>query len=276
MRESELPGGVLVEPVVDPAAALVVISGSSGRLEVGRARVLARHGMAAYAFRWYAGMPTQLTDLPLETLFPALDVVRGLSPVTGILGSSFGAEISLLLAAHGVPLDLVVALAPTSVVWQSPLCDDAGRPVGENKWSFAGRSLPGVPYIDQTTWTGLPLETARDAHEASLAEFDGNLDEVTIKVEDISADLILSSGGSDIVWQSEVFCNDIVQRRLQHGLVTTHVHHPEAGHRAVLPGETPPVLPPDLPQSGGSTEANRAHGDQVLTSILAHVTTMTP
>jgi hypothetical protein len=270
MRETRLPDGVLVEPA-DPNAALVVISGSSGRLEVERARVLARHGIAAFAFHWYDGMPAPLADLPLETFMAALDRIRPLAPSTGILGTSFGAEVSLLLAANAVPLDLVVALAPTSVAWQSPLRDDDGRPVGVNKWSWAGRSVPGVPYLDQTKWTGAPVECARDVHVLSLAASAGDSEDVAIKVEAITADLVVSSGGADTVWQAEAFCHDIVRRRTQHGLATTHVHHPEAGHRAVLPGESPPTLRLDMPRSSGTAEANEAHGEQVLSAILGRI-----
>lgn len=233
--------------------------------------MLAKHGVAAYAFQWYAGIPAPLENLPLENFAVALDRIRGLAPLSGILGTSFGAEASLLLASHGVSLDLVVALAPTSVVWQSPLQDDAGRPVGVNKWSFRGQSIPGVPYVDRTTWTAQPLETALESHTASLGSFSGDPEEVTIKVENISADLIVSSGGQDSVWQSKAFCDAIVERRERHGLTTTLVHHPDAGHRAVLPGESMPVLPPYMPQSGGTPEANRAHGAEVLATILSHI-----
>jgi uncharacterized protein len=261
---------VLVEPAVAKAA-LVVISGSSGRLEVERARILAAHGIAAYAFKWYQGMPAPLDDFPLETFVPALEHVRSLAPRAGILGTSFGAEIALLLATKGVPLDLVVALVPTSVVWQSPMRDPQGRPVGGNKWSWKGESLPGVPYVDRTTWTGRPLLTALDSHQASLTAFPGDRESVEIKVEEINSELLVSSGGADAVWQAQDFCRDIVRRRARHGLATFHVHHPRAGHRATLPGETTPTLRPDMPQSGGTPKANRAHGERLLHAILDHV-----
>lgn len=261
-----MPDGVLIEPA-NPITALVVISGSSGRLELERARVLAAHGIAAYAFQWYQGMPAPLDDYPLDTFEPVLDRLRSLAPRTGILGSSFGAEISLILAAHGVPLDLVVALAPTSVVWQSPLRDSRGRPVGLNKWSWRGQSMVGVPYIDGATWPGYASASALDVHLASLDTFSGECDDVVIQVERITAGLVVSSGGADAVWQAEKFCADIVQRRARLGLPTVHVHHPRAGHRAVLPGEIVPISSRGLPH-GGTPEANRSHGEQILRAIL--------
>lgn len=274
MRETDFPGGVLIEPV-NPVAALVVISGSSGRLELERARALAAHDIAAYAFQWYQGMPAPLDDYPLDTFEPVLDRVRSLAPRTGILGSSFGAEISLILAAHGVSLDLVVALAPTSVVWQSPLRDARGRPVGVNKWSWRGRSVVGVPYIDAATWPDFTSAPALDVHVASLATFAGEREDVVIQVERITADLVVSSGGADAVWQAERFCEDIVQRRAQVGLPTVHVHHPRAGHRPVLPGEVAPMSPHSLPH-GGSPEDNRSHGEQILRAILDTASTSEP
>lgn len=266
MRETTWPDALLVEPA-NPVAALVVVSGSSGRLEKERARVLAAHGIAAYAFQWYQGMPAPLEDYPLESFVPVLDRVGSLAPTTGILGTSFGAEISLILAANGLPLDLVVALSPTSVVWQSPMLDEFERPVGVNKWSWQEHSLPGVPYVDRTTWAGRPVATALDSHAASLAAFSGEREDVTIKVERIAGDLVVSSGGADAVWQAEEFCGDIVQRRARHGLATCHVHRPFAGHRAVFPGETIPASPSGMPH-GGTPEANRSHGTQILQAIL--------
>jgi hypothetical protein len=167
-----------------------------------------------------------------------------------------------------VSLALVVALAPTPVVWQSPIHGEHGRPVGVNKWSWQDESLPGAPYVDRTRWTIPPITTALDSQQASLAAYRGDIDDVVIRVENFDGELIVSSCGADQVWQAELFCRDVVRRRTRRGLDTLHVHDPDACHRAILPGETAPVLRPDMPRSGGVPPANRKHGRQVLSAIV--------
>ena len=63
-------------------------------------------------------------------------------------------------------ISLVAALAPTSVIWQTPDLDDRDRPIDDAKWTWRGERLLGVPYVDQA---GHDFPDARSVHEASLA-----------------------------------------------------------------------------------------------------------
>lgn len=56
---------------------VLVLAGSSGRLDTGRADALAAAGATALAMRWFggAGQPTTPCEIPLETFIQALDLI---------------------------------------------------------------------------------------------------------------------------------------------------------------------------------------------------------
>jgi dienelactone hydrolase len=202
--------------------------------------------------------------VPLEALLPQLDRLASVVPRVGVMGTSFGAEAALLLAVRDPRVSLVVALAPTSVVWGTSDQDGNGHPVRDAKWTWGGVPIPGVPYVDSTAHG--PFADAREWHEASLAACD-DPDRFEIPVDRIAGDVIVSSGGDDRVWQAPAFCQEIVARRSAAGLTTTHVHHPGAGHQVVLPGGAPAPQRPRFPR-GGSPEADAALGGSVLEAVL--------
>jgi hypothetical protein len=271
MTEERLiePEGLLVLPGTEPQAAFLVLSGSSGRVETERARVLASHGVAALAMKWFGGpnQPRTPREVALESFAPALDRLDAISDRLGVLGTSFGAEACLLLGLFDQRIDVVAALAPTSTVWATPDLDTAGRPVRASKWTWRGDPLPYVPYVDQTSWEGRELRTARDIHEASIRLYADRVPEATIPVELITADVLLAAGGDDEVWQADIFAEQIRSRREGADLPTVVVHDAKAGHRAILPGESPPPPRPDLAR-GGDPAADRAHGRHVLDALL--------
>lgn len=243
----------------------MVLSGSSGRLETQRCEMLRTHGIDAVPVQWFGGtgQPRTPRRVPLESLLPHLEQLDRRCRRVGILGVSFGAEAALLLAARDVRVSAVIALSPTSVVWECPDLED-GRPVHDAKWTWRGEPIAGVPYVDQT---GHALADAREVHEKSVAALNGNRVDYDIPVERIDASVIVSAGGDDRVWQSAAFCEDIVARRTHHGQDTTHLVEAGAGHRVLLPGEQAPPPRTDLP-AGGDPEADRALGEKVLAAIL--------
>lgn len=271
MREErfEYGDGWLVLPEEEPRAGFLVLSGSSGRVELERARVLASYGIAALAMKWFGGpnQPSTPREVPLELFRPALDRLDQLSGCLGVMGSSFGAEACLLLALDDERIDIVAALAPPTVVFGTIDRDPDGRPIHASKWTRGGQPLPFVPYVDATTWTGPKFESAREIHEASFELYAANAPEAVIPVEQIEADVLVSAGGDDQVWQAVTFADEIERRRAAAGKNTVVVKDAEAGHRVILPGEDPPPPRPDLLR-GGTVEADKRHGAAVLDALL--------
>ncbi|WP_264674644.1 hypothetical protein [Nocardioides lijunqiniae] len=132
-----------------PAAArgtgVLVLAGSSGRVDVGRAELLASYGVTARALRWFGGegQPPVPREVPLETFAEALDLLLAECDRVVLMGLSYGAEAALLTACVDPRVDAVVALAPTDVAWEGQAEHDDDRP--RSKWTWAGRPLPFVP-----------------------------------------------------------------------------------------------------------------------------------
>jgi dienelactone hydrolase len=250
-----------------PSLALLVLGGSSGRVEEHRARLLAGHGIAALAVPWFGapGLPRTPRRVPLESFLPHLDRLADLAPRIGVLGTSFGAEAALLLGVRDPRIALVAALAPTSVVWQTPDLDDRDRPIDDAKWTWRGERVLGVPYVDRA---GRDFPDARSVHESSLAACPDPA-AYAIPVEEITGEVLVSAGGDDRVWPAQRFSEEIVARRRAAGRDTTYVFHRDAGHRVVLPGEDPAPDRPGFPR-GGTPEADAEHGRAVLAALLAH------
>src|SRR5215472_9580049 len=78
---------------------VLVLAGSSGRIDQARARLLSRHGATALALGWFGG-PGQTPDIrevPLELFSEALDLLESLAVRRlAIVGLSKGAEAALL------------------------------------------------------------------------------------------------------------------------------------------------------------------------------------
>ncbi len=272
MRTERLtgPDGLLVHPDRPPRAALLVLSGSSGRVSVDRCEALARRGFVAASVRWFGeGAPTAtLAKVPVELLVDQVDRLAGLSGRVGVVGTSFGALAALLLGIADPRVDLVAGLAPSHVVWASPTLTADDRPVTRSSFTWRGDPLPFVPILDQTTWSGPPLRTPRQVYEASLRRYADRVPTARVAVEDVAAQVVLAAGGDDQVWPGALFADEIRSRRAAHGHDTTVLVEPDAGHRVVLPGETP-AQPTQGYGYGGTEDADRRLGVRVMETLLA-------
>lgn len=272
MRREELsgPAGVVVHPDGEPRGALLVLGGSSGRVQTDRCEVLADHGFVAASVRWFGDeAPTPvLAEVPVELFVEQVGRLGVLADRVGVVGTSFGALAALLTGVADARVDRVVALAPSHVVWASPTLTATGAPVVRSSFGWRGDPLHYVPIVDQTTWSGPALRTPRQVYEASLRRYAGHLASAAVVVEDVTAHVVLAAGGEDQVWPSAVFADEIRARRAAHGLATTVLLEAEAGHRVVLPGEVP-AQPTQGLAYGGTERADRRLGRRLLDAILS-------
>ncbi|MEO7753191.1 MAG: acyl-CoA thioester hydrolase/BAAT C-terminal domain-containing protein [Terracoccus sp.] len=254
--------GLLVEPAGGGnGTGVLVLSGSSGRVELDRARVLATAGVSALTHRWFGGegQPAGICDYPLESFAPAVASLAERCDRVVLLGSSKSAEAFLLYAADDPRVDAVVALAPSHVAWANvgPGPDGELRPC-RSSWSRDGRPVPFVPYDDDVVVRGDPPELA-PMYRQSLHTFVDRVAAATIPVERFFGDVLLVAGGDDRLWPSLESAELVRARRDAAGLPTTVVTHPGAGHRVILPGEPVATGGARLAR-GGSETADRALG----------------
>jgi uncharacterized protein len=136
--------GTLLTPAQTLSLGVVVLTGSSGRVDVARASLFfAAKGAVALALRWFGGdgLTPLIHGVPLETFRRATDrlIKEGCERIAYV-GTSRGAEAALLVAIEDSRIDVVVAISPTSVVWAG---DD--QPASSS-WTRNETPLPFVHY----------------------------------------------------------------------------------------------------------------------------------
>ncbi|MEU4573437.1 acyl-CoA thioester hydrolase/BAAT C-terminal domain-containing protein [Nonomuraea sp. NPDC023979] len=255
--------GFLAEPAPGATAGVLVLAGSSGRVETERCRLLAAHGLRALSVRWFGGpgQPPGICEIPLETFTAAVDLLAeaGTRRI-GVLGVSKGAEAALLLSVVEPRLDAVIAVSPTSVAWANvgPGPDGVTEPY-RSSWTWKGEPVPYVTY-DASLWP----EPAEPVAFASL--YGGSREgyaEAAIRVEEARARLLLVAGGDDRMWPSLRFARELAARR-----PAVVITHPDAGHRPRFPGEPPAPASPAYAY-GGTPEADAALGARAWPHLLA-------
>ena len=276
MDEQELTEpweGVLITPGPVSRTGVLVLAGSSGRIDRERARILAQEGMTAMSIRWFGG-PGQspgICEIPLETFVSAIDLLES----TGVrriclLGMSKGAEAALLTSVHDPRVDGVVAMSPTSVVWGNvgPGLDGEQAPC-RSSWTWKGQPLPFVPYdVDWTAAESADGPVAiRGWYERSQQTFADLLHTAEIPVEETEADVLLVAGGDDAMWPSLPFAERLVVRRRAAGRTACLISRANAGHRPRLPGEGPAPASPDF-LYGGDAVADAELGAAAWPHIL--------
>ena len=275
VRETPLadPEGILLEPE-GATTGVLVLSGSSGRIEVDRCRLLASHGAAAASIRYFGGrgQPGEACLMPLETFDDVLADLHSRYERLVVLGTSWGAQAALLLGALHPEIDAVVGVSPTYVAWAGL----SGERPQRSSWTLRGEQVPFVPFDDEAG-----IEAVEHANgeppsfcEAYLSALENYVDRVpaaTIPVERIAGEVVLIAGGGDELWPSVLSAEIVRRRRTAHALETIVVTHLDAGHRVVFPGE--PVLP--LSQRlawGGNEEADRALGTRAWPEVQRLIT----
>ena len=265
--------GVLVAPARGSDIGVLVLAGSSGRVERERARILAQQGMTAVSIRWFGG-PGQspgICEIPLETFIAAVDLLRlnGAERI-GILGTSKGAEAALLTAVHDPRVDVVVAVSPTSRVWCNvgPGRDGVQHPY-RSSWTWREHAVPFVPMDD--AWTPAEVDggpvSIRKWYELSERTSAGLLSEAEIPVDKARADLVLVAGGDDAMWPSLPFAEQLAQRRRSVGATVRLIARHDAGHRPRFPGESPASASPRF-RYGGTPETDALLGTAAWPHVL--------
>lgn len=211
--------GVLYEPSGEgPHPGLIALHGSSGRLPRRRAQLLATHGYATLALRYF-GEPEQVPDelecVPLAYFERSQRWLRGLDAVrdapVGVVGVSRGGELALLLSAR--------------FDWPGAVVSYVG----------SGAGIEGIVYGDTVpAWThdGDPVPYATYTEMES-----GDVADAAFAVENANAPILLISAGDDGVWPSKRLSQVAVDRLDAHGFEYEYQHatYEDAGHLVTAP-----------------------------------------
>lgn len=265
----EGPEGVRWVPDVLTGTGVLVLAGSSGRIDARRAELFAELGCISESVRWFGG-PGQNAgpwEIPLETFFDRIRSLKKECDRVIVVGTSFGSEAALLSAAHSGDVDGVVAFAPSDVVWAG--YDDKSRETSH--WTLDGEPLPYVPF-DFDDFVEEHPARFRPLYERSRRTASERVASATIPTDRIQ-NLILVAGDDDQVWPSRAHASEILSLRSEMGLETTMVTDALAGHRAILPGEQVIAGGMNM-QRGGTEDADRRLGANAwaaITLMLNHL-----
>ena len=236
-------------PLRPNGVGVLVLAGSSGRVDADRARLLASTGAVTESIQWFGG-PAQRPapfEVPLEVFQARIAALAAQADRVVVVGTSFGAEAALLVASVTPAVAAVAAFAPSHVVWAGV------RPDGTqtSHWTSGGAPLPFVPLAED--WQpGSDPPAFVDHYRRSLAAVSpAQRLAATIAVECIP-EVLLVAGGDDAA-------QAIAARRLAAGRHTEVVSLAGAGHRTILPGE-PEVSGGMRMARGGTPDADRALG----------------
>src|SRR5256886_6857344 len=196
---SDLQGSIL-KPAEQTGWGVVVLAGSSGRVDIARAKLFAALGAVCIALRYCGGerQPPGICEVPLLVFTRATDrlIEEGCERVAYV-GTSKGAEAALLIATDDPRVRVVAAISPSCVVWANtgPGLDGVAWPQ-RSSWTRGGVPLPFIKYDE--TWRPERREglvTYRSLYERSLQIAADNLSAATIPVEKAQAAIILVAAG---------------------------------------------------------------------------------
>jgi len=200
-----------------PYPTMIVLGGSSGTADIRKAALLASHGYATLAEDYFGGpqLPDELSEIPLEYFETTIDWLKSQDKVDvermGVLGTSKGGELALLLGATFPELRLVIGYVPSGIVYGSLTDTTAGVKAA---WTYRGNPIPFAVVGDSESMM-----------------------KAVILVEKINGPVLLISGKDDQIWPS-TWLSEIAITRLKeynHPFPYEHLMYEDAGHLIGLP-----------------------------------------
>lgn len=179
-------------------------------------------------------LPSTLEAIPLEYFETAFAWLASQPEVIfdeiGLLGGSKGAEAALLLGSMHPNIKAVVALSPSSVVWEGipKMGVDLKTYPHRASWSYHGEDLPFVKntlssWNISTMISTIFLGTLRKQFEKAL-ENKEDVEKASIPVEKIQGGILLISGRKDAMWPATQMSEQIMSRLMTKGFTYPHSH----------------------------------------------------
>lgn len=269
-------------PRMAAAPAVLVVPGSTGVTAMAPvAALLASHGYAAAVLGYMQdpGLPLNFERIPVEVVaggLAALAALPGVDPdriAVWAVSVGTGLALSGMVGLDSPAVQGIVAISPTSVVWQAQ--GGGGRPPRVSSLTRNGVDVPWLPMhgerlFGQMMMNALRGRLSRARHSTALvllpaytpALQEETAEDAAIPVEEIAAPMLLVAGESDAMWPSATMATSLVERRQRHGRTEDRLLLlPGAGHFI-----RPPATPTTVDRSedlvfGGTAEAI-AHGQR--------------
>jgi uncharacterized protein len=210
---------------------ILVLGGSEGGKAEYFARILAQQGYPVLSLAYFKtpGTPEYLDMIPLEYFDKPIQWLKTNTKVQNggivVVGGSKGAELALLLASRIPDIRGVIAVSPSSVVWQG-IPKDFWPP--RSSWSIKGKPVSFVPY---DVSKGFDPNDLLSLYQQSLSQKE-RVQQATIEVENIQGPVLLLSGRQDSMWPSremgDMICERLKARNFR--FKWEHIKYDDAGH----------------------------------------------
>jgi uncharacterized protein len=247
---------------------VLFLGGSEGgRPRTPFADLMASNGYPTLAVAYFkeVGLPGSLARIPLEYFDKPIAWMQTNQAVSPggvvVVGASRGAELALVLASVRPEIRGVIALAPSSVVWNG--MPEEPPMVVCSSWSLGSKPVPFMPadlHRDlgkEISLGGLPVLYKFFQEELGKQEL---VAKAAIEVERIHGPVLLASGHDDAIWPAEAMGDAVCARLKGKGFryKYEHLKYPGAGHTL---SETLMI--------GGTVEGNRRARVDVAEKVLA-------
>jgi dienelactone hydrolase len=249
VRRSDIRADGLVATLFEPSdrepiskATVVVLGGSLGGLENARAALIASHGFPALAVAYFgiSPLPGSLVEIPLEYFGRAFEFIvesgLGTHGRIGVMGTSRGGELALLLASRFSAVGGVVAYVPSGIVHygipqggdNTRLQSEADPLVRPPAWTEGGRGLRGGSVAYNRVDFSQPLVRFAPGFREGLKDAEATAD-ARIPLGHFTGPVAMFSGTDDQVWPSSDLAV-IAERGLTASSYVEHIVYSGAGH----------------------------------------------
>lgn len=248
IRDNGLVGTLSLPPGPGPFPGLIYLKGSSvlpggGGIYEPPAALLASHGYATLALAYYGipPLPPDLVDVPLEYVESAIGWMQAQTQVRsdrlGVIGSSRGGELSLLVGATFPQVKAVVAYVPSGIIRAGQ-----GR---KGAWTYQGVELPYTP--------------------VRILNVDPD-NPAVIRVERTEGPILIIAADADTMWQSTPQSQVAMDRlaRFHHPYLDQFLHYAGADHEIGFPN-----VPLSLVSTQSSSTATEAASSDSWPKMLA-------
>ncbi|MBD7912830.1 acyl-CoA thioester hydrolase/BAAT C-terminal domain-containing protein [Clostridium cibarium] len=253
-----------------PKPAVIILSGSDGRIEKAQAiaELFAMHGYSALALSYFAleGTNVSLSCINLECVENAINWLKKQDTVIknkiGIYGRSKGGEMALLAASMFKDISCVIANTPSCYIYEGLKTNKF--PSKHSSWMYKGNEIPYIKFTFSILLKTLIKMMLRDkegiAWMYSKLIDKGNINEATIPVEKIHGPILMVSSSKDKIWPSKIHCKTIVKllKKSNFKYEYKHISYEKSGHMLTIPYQSiyPSNKYPDDIDSYGEANVN--------------------